>query len=192
MNFCLNFSQGISCSEKLARLVYNFVYQSSLCCLKWSLKAFLDLKDLSQRLQGMIIPSKWFASMWSFMWLPMSSFPHTLHRVADWRPLANLFSLFSIIDFTLFSNSAKSPEKSPGMANVLFSPRFCRLILDDTCPLKAISGTFVSLLLISGLDVWDIGFSSSTKLLTRSSCFPIKPFSWSSSAMARNESRFSW
>ena len=33
------------------------------CCLLCSLKASLDLKVLSQRLQGMMIPSRWFASM---------------------------------------------------------------------------------------------------------------------------------
>ena len=33
------------------------------CCLLCSLKASLDPKVLSQRLQGMMIPSRWFASM---------------------------------------------------------------------------------------------------------------------------------
>ena len=48
------------------------------CCFLCSLKPFLDLKVFSQRLQGMMIPSRWFASMWSFMFLPWPSFPHTL------------------------------------------------------------------------------------------------------------------
>ena len=49
------------------------------CCLLWGLYEFLDLKVLLQRLQGITIPSKWFASMWSLMALSFPSFPHTLH-----------------------------------------------------------------------------------------------------------------
>ena len=105
------------------------------CCLLCGLKEFLDLKVLSQRLQGMMIPSRWFASMWSFMFLLMPSFPHTLHRSAKRKacPLEILFWLFSIIDFIFSSSSSKSPELFPGMANVLFSPRSWIFLLAGVC-----------------------------------------------------------
>ena len=83
-----------------------------MCCLKES----LDLKVLSQTLQGMTIPSKWFASMCFFIWVLSPSFPHTLQT----SPLRLLFgldgfgrrlSLFSISDITLSSSSSRFPEK---------------------------------------------------------------------------------
>ena len=85
----------------------------------WVLKLFLDLKVLSQRLQGMTTPSRWFASMWFLMSLKWPSFPHTLQISANWCPLALRFWLFSIIEFTSLSSSSKSTELFPGMANVL-------------------------------------------------------------------------
>ena len=94
------------------------------CCFVCFLSPFLYLKVLLQRLQGMATPSRWFASMWSFMALPMPSFPQTLHRSANWRPFCNLFWLFSIIDFTLSSSSSRSPEKLLGMASDRFSLGF--------------------------------------------------------------------
>ena len=158
------------------------------CCLLCCLKPFLDEKVLSQRLQGMMIPSRWFASMWSLMWGCWPSFPHTLHRFAKFRFLpATRFWLFSIIDFTLSSSSTRSPENSVGMANVLFSPGFWILLL-GFCFLKEL---FLKFVLMAGENVSYRGFSSS-KSLTFSCVFPIKPFSWSSSATAKNESRFSW
>ena len=48
------------------------------CDLLCIFKAFLDLKVLSQRLQGMTIPSIWFASMWSFIAFHWPCFPQTL------------------------------------------------------------------------------------------------------------------
>ena len=66
-------------------------------CLLCSLRPFLDLKVLSQRLQGMTTHSRWFASMWFLMSLPWPSFPHTLQISANWCPLALGFWLFSII-----------------------------------------------------------------------------------------------
>ena len=108
--------------NEINRKLYYEMIECAWCCLLCSFRPFLDLKVLSQRLQGMTIPSKWFASMWSFMFLPWPSFPQTLHRTANWCPLANLFWLFSIIDFTRSSSSTISPENLLGMANVPFSP----------------------------------------------------------------------
>ena len=142
------------------------------CCLLCGLKEFLDLKVLLQRLQGMMIPSRWFASMWSFMFLPWPSFPQTWHRSANSLLPATLFWLFSIIDFTFSSSSSKSPEKLPGMATVVFS---------DFCLLKDLLGIFAVVL--------KEGFSSSSRSFNLSSVFPTKPFNWSSSAIARKKSR---
>ena len=91
----------------------NMIYSNLIWCnLLWSLKAFLDLKVFSQRLQGMTIPSIWLASMWSFMALLLPSFPHTLQRSAIRLTFgfAYLFSLFSIIDFTISSSWSKSAD----------------------------------------------------------------------------------
>ena len=69
--------------------------------------------------------------MWSFMSLPLPSFPHTLHRSAnllEFGPLAILLWLFSIINFTFSSSASKSPEKLLGMANVLISPIFLQSV----------------------------------------------------------------
>ena len=104
----------------------------------WVLKPFLDLKVLSQRLQGMIIPSIWFASMWSFMAVPPPSFPQTLHRSAKTChiPFGILFWLFSIIDFTFLSSSSKSPWLFPWMDNLLCSPIFWIFLLASATPVK--------------------------------------------------------
>ena len=79
-----------------------------MCCLKES----LDLKVLSQTLQGMTIPSKWFASMCFFIWVVSPSFPHTL-QISPLRFLlfGRRLSLLSIIDITLSSSSSRFPEK---------------------------------------------------------------------------------
>ena len=146
----------------------------------WVLKLFLDLKVLSQRLQGMTTPSRWFASMWFLMSLPWLPFPQTLQISANWCPLALRFWLFSIIEFTSLSSSSKSPELFPGMANVPFSPRLWIFLL-SACLWTAVFGIF------AGENVDDRDFS------TFSSVFPIKPFNWSSSAIANmKESRLSW
>ena len=50
----------------------------ALCCLK----ACPELKVLLQKLHGILIPSKWFTSMWSFIALPLLFFPHTLQMYA--------------------------------------------------------------------------------------------------------------
>ena len=83
--------------------------------------------------------------MWSFMLLPMPSFPHTLHIAAKWRPLTYLFWLLSIIDITRSSSSSRSPEKLPGIATVLFSSALWILLL-GACVLKEVFGIFVSVL----------------------------------------------
>ena len=53
-------SQGITCPEMISKYFY--------CCFwnveMWCLKPFLDLKNLSQWLQVMDTPSKWFALMY--------------------------------------------------------------------------------------------------------------------------------
>ena len=107
MSFCFVLSQNCSNSEKWMLFSTNRTFLSVFsqrtwpesctqlhiisktiycdliwCNLLWSLKAFLDLKVLSQRLQGITIPSMWFASMWYFMALLIPSFPHTLQRWA--------------------------------------------------------------------------------------------------------------
>ena len=69
----ISFDQNIFIAE-----VYQLLFNLFWCCLLCCLKIFLDLKVLWQRLQGMTIPSRWFASMWSFMFLLWPSFPHTL------------------------------------------------------------------------------------------------------------------
>ena len=124
----------------------------------WFCKLCLDLNVLSQRLQGMTIPSRWFASMWSFMFGAWPSFPQTLHRSANLTPLAILFWLFSIIDFTLSSSSSKSPEKLLGIATVVFSSGLW-ISLMGACLLKEGFGIFACALKA------DKGFSSSSKFL---------------------------
>ena len=146
--------------------IRNLDYQINLfwCSLLCSLKPFLDLKVFSQRLQGMMIPSRWFASMWSFILGCWPSFPHTLHRLANLLPLAILFWLFSIIDFTLSPRSTRFPENWSGMANVLFSPELTILVL-GVCLLN---GLFVVVpVLMVGKIVWARGFSSSSKSLSQ-------------------------
>ena len=93
--------------------------------LKWDLalcllSPFRVLKKLSQCLHGRLIPSKWFASMWSLMLFMNPSFPHTLQAWALlllW--LGSRVSLISIIDKTLASSSSRSEEKSLGTTTVL-------------------------------------------------------------------------
>ena len=105
------------------------------------LKLFLDLKVLSQRLQGMTTPSRWFASMWFLMSLPWPSFTHPLQISGNWCPLALRFWLFSIIEFTSLSSSSKSPELFPGMASVLYSQRLWIFLL-GACLWTAVFGFF--------------------------------------------------
>ena len=109
----------------------------------WVLKLFLDLKVLSQRLQGMTTHSRWFASMWFLMSLPWPSFPHTLQISANWCPLAVRFWLFSIIEFTPLSSSSKSTELFPGMVNSQCSIFFKIVDISVWClPVNSSFGNF--------------------------------------------------
>ena len=96
-----------------------FVYVYLWCLKLCSRSEFLDLNVLSQKLQGMQTPSKWFASMCFFMSLPIPSFPHILQMYAFLCPFGSRFSLFSIIELTFSSNSLKSLEKLFGIATTL-------------------------------------------------------------------------
>ena len=75
-----------------------------LCNLICSLSPFLDLNVLSQEVQGMETPSRWFASMWSLMLPFCPSLPQTVH-VYRYQPPTALFSLFVIIGLTCSSSS---------------------------------------------------------------------------------------
>ena len=164
-----------------------------LCCLN----PILDLNVFSQTLQGSETPSKWFASMWSLMAIPAPSFPQTLQILAFLSPLGIRFWLGSIIDFTLRSSSCKSPDTKFGIAILrsifIWSLGGCAQFASFR-GLKTVSfWTEIKLdLSLSkkglGFIFWGIG---SLSFFGSSTC-PINPFNWSSSAMARKESRFSW
>ena len=79
--------------------------------------------------------------MWFLMSLTGPSFPHTLQISANWCLLALRFWLFSIIEFTSFSSSSKSPELFPGIANVPFSPRLWIFLL-GACLWTTVFGIF--------------------------------------------------
>ena len=81
--------------------------------LLWLLKVFLEEKVLSQRSQGIHIPSRWLASMWFLIQVASPSLPHTLQMrdtsclgvPSNCLPDGIIFWPFSIIDLT-FSSSA--------------------------------------------------------------------------------------
>ena len=70
---CLMLSQNRSAPEKFWLMTDTLLSVVVLQSISWHESFFL------QRLDGMAIPSIWFASMWSFMALFIPSFPHTLH-----------------------------------------------------------------------------------------------------------------
>ena len=152
-----------------------------LCgCLLCCLRPFLDLKVFSQRSQGMTIPSRWFVSMWSFMFLPRPSFPHTLqisakHVLVHWKFYFGLFPSWT----SPFLQVHPNPQRNYLEWLMLYFPQDWHHLL--------FTGIFALPIL-----ALTAGFMSSSKSSTFSSGFPVKPFSWSSSAIAKNESRFSW
>ena len=103
-----------------------------LCSLLWSIKPFLVLKVLSHELQGMVIPSIWFASMWFFIALLMPSFPHTLQMLhfLFWGLSVMLFSS----DSTIFSSVSNSLGTLLGISNIasLLTPRIFKSVFWNT------------------------------------------------------------
>ena len=83
--------------------------------LLWCVKAFLDLKSLSQWLQGMLIRSNWPNDLPQWGLLHECSRPpfHKLYILFALHCLwlASLFSLIFIMDITLSSSSSRFPEK---------------------------------------------------------------------------------
>ena len=89
----------LSCGEMTQTLPYSslceLIFQplgtdlspSTKCCLVCCCRALLDLVVLSQWLHGMVKPSRWFASMWSFIFPCLASFPHTLQMKAGCCPM---------------------------------------------------------------------------------------------------------
>ena len=151
-------------------------YMFILCCLK----LFLDLKVLYSQTKtclSVVVPQS-------------ISGPESviLQKVSKSVFLTNLFWLFSIIEFTLSSKSTmiENHQKSSLELPVFFFLRGgC---VHWTCPLKMFFGIIVSGKKFWGKDLLSYSFKS----LIFSSFFPAKPFSCSSSAISRNESRFSW
>ena len=88
-------------------------------------KLFLDLNSFPKTLQGMDIPSRWLASMWSLILIACPSFPHTLQILALGFsfPFWIRFWHVSIIDFAFSSSSCKSPDTKFGI-DILCHYRF--------------------------------------------------------------------
>ena len=110
-SFCKNaYSRSSFFSSKLLK------WDLALCLLS----PFRVLKKLLQYLHGRLIPSKWFASMWSLMLFMNPSLPHTLQaRALQLLWLGSRVSLISIIDKTLASSSSRSEENFLGTTTVL-------------------------------------------------------------------------
>ena len=72
----------------------------------WFLKLCLDLNIFPHILQEWETPVIWWASMWSWMFLYVPSFPHTVHPLS--RPWFPLCSLVLIIDLIFWSRSFRS------------------------------------------------------------------------------------
>ena len=142
-------------------------------------KAFLDLNKFWQRLQGIDIPSKWFASMWFLMFTICPSFKQTLHTNAVLRvslpflsfPQVTKFVPFSIMDWTWLSSSWISPDNKFGRARDLLS----RLV--SGCKWFVLRFVFSKLGLTAGaisVLYFPCGASSSF------STWLLRPFNWSS------------
>ena len=162
----------------------------------WFASICLDLKVFSQKLQGIETPSKWFDSMWLFIFAMIFSFPHTLHRYIG-CPCPFFAEVFSIIERHFWSSSCKTPEEekwdvsatwAPKVSGVLLSICSPKYVWDGPIDFKALGSFLWTVLIFFGSVILKV----SSWTTSSSSDFPINPLSWSSSAMARNESKFSW
>ena len=131
----------------------------------WSHKECLDLKILSQRLQGTDIPCKWLDSMCLFMSVSCPSLPQTLQILACRCrfPTWTMLSLVSIIDLTVSSSSCKFADITEvfGKASALFP------VLFESC--------VTSFSVCSGLEIASMWYVFSLSLCCSS---PFAP-SWS-------------
>ena len=145
-------------------------------------KLVLEGQILPQLSHGIDIPSKWLDSTWFFKWVNVPSLPHTLQMddlacigvpFLFFPPTGIIFSLFSIIDFTLSSSACRSVPGWFGIATAA----------EDLIGALLFWGRS----LLKGVGSGDFSCSSSNSL----EFCPVTPFSLISSAMARKESKSS-
>ena len=163
------------------------------------LNVCLEQNTFSQKRHGIDIPSTWFASMWYLIDLSSPSFPQTLQIKAD-LCLADPFGcfpagirlrLFSIIDFTILSSAWRSPLNLLGMSSDLeiLSSVFAFVTLSLITLSLQVVVLFNDSLFCSTISGFTCFSSSRNK---SAEDWPESPSSFSSSATARKDSKFSW
>ena len=97
------------CISQNTFLLYQYCLWFLEICIR---KTFLDLNILSHRLQGRVTPSKWLASMCSFILVDGPSFPQGLQILARFCrfPSWIMLSLVSTIVLTVSSCSRESAD----------------------------------------------------------------------------------
>ena len=144
----------------------------------WLVFACLDLKILSQKLQGIETPCKWFASMWSFVWLLLSSFPQTLqaYRVIPRLVFLEVFTIIASICSSSFCMSLNDVFFDNGTEKDDISLECSKLSMFNGFGVDSDLERLFSFLQIIGISI--SGAAS--------------PLIWSHSDIARKESKFSW
>ena len=162
---------------------------SHISLLHWYLcllNIFLDVQIFPHTSQGREIPSRCLISMWSLMATNCPSFPHTL-QVDALLPFEEMFWLFSIKDFTFASSS--------WTITLLGTNFWTESVLSWLNSEVNVSCSKTKWL----FPVFEINFSFlkvawgsiSPRLgfiiFSFTSCYPVRPFNFKSSAMERKE-----